>query len=260
MKSNYTRRDFVISTAKVFAVGLLAPASALTVSRLASASEEPTKQEPDAAAVPWAGKEWTFVVDTAKCIGCASCVRACKKENNVPVDHEVYRTWVERFLVLGHEEVIIDSPRGGLDFQQKDIKPEKQFFVPKLCNQWQDAPCVQVCPVGATYKTGDGVILVDRKRCIGCGYCIQSCPYSARFLHPVLKVADKCNWCYHRISNNMLPACVQVCPVGARQFGNIKAPNSEIVALKKKSRIRVLKGDMGTKPNVFYIDLDEVVK
>jgi len=137
---------------------------------------------------------------------------------------------------------------------------EKQFFVPKLCNQCKHAPCIQVCPVGATYRTGDGVVLVDRERCVGCSYCIQACPYSARFLHPVLKVADKCNWCYPRISKGLLPACVQVCPTGARKFGNIKDPASEVVALKKKSRLRVVKQDMGTGPTVFYIDLDEVVK
>ena len=257
MKLKFTRRDFVISTAKVMAVGLLAPASALAATKLAFA-EDSSQQNP--ILKQWSGKEWIFVVDTAKCIGCASCVKACKKENNVPLDKEVYRTWVERYLVDTNEEVRIDSPRGGLDFQQQVTNPEKQFFVPKLCNQCQQAPCIQVCPVGATYRTGDGVVLVDRERCIGCGYCVQSCPYSARFIHPVLKVADKCTWCYHRISNGMLPACVQVCPTGARKFGNMKDPASEVVALKKKSRIRVLKPDMGTKPEVFYIDLDEVVK
>ncbi|MHB1654287.1 MAG: 4Fe-4S dicluster domain-containing protein [Desulfitobacteriaceae bacterium] len=257
MKPKYTRRDFVISTAKVLAAGLLAPIGTLAATQRASA-QEPTPQNP--VRNPWAGKEWSFIIDTIKCIGCARCVEACKKENGVPLDREVYRTWVERYLVDSNEEVRIDSPRGGLDFKQQDIKPEKQFFVPKLCNQCHNAPCIQVCPVGATYKTGDGVVLVDRKRCIGCRYCIQACPYGARFLHPVLKVADKCTWCYHRISRGMLPACVQVCPMGARKFGNLKDPSSEVVALKKKARTRVLKPDMGTKPNVYYIDLDEVVK
>lgn len=257
MKRKFTRRDFVISTAKVLAVGLLAPAGALAATKLATA-EESTQQNP--ILEQWKGKEWSFVVDSSKCIGCASCVKACKKENGVPEDSEVYRTWIERYLVYEHEEVRIDSPKGGLDFQQVSPKPEKQFFVPKLCNQCQASPCIQVCPVGATYKTGDGIVLVDRKRCVGCGYCIQACPYSARFLHPVLKVADKCTFCYHRISKGMLPACVQVCPTGSRNFGNMKDPKSEVVALRKNSRIRVIKADMGTKPNVYYIDLDEVVK
>ena len=96
MKLKFTRRNFVISTAKVMAVGLLAPASALAATKLASA-EESSQQNP--ILKKWAGKEWGFVVDTAKCIGCATCVKACKKENNVPLDHEVYRTWVERYLV-----------------------------------------------------------------------------------------------------------------------------------------------------------------
>jgi len=257
VKLKFTRREFVISAAKVMAVGLLAPTGALAVTKLASAADSSAQ---NSILQQWAGKEWNFVVDTAKCIGCASCVKACKKENNLPLDQEVYRTWVERYLVDTNEEVRIDSPRGGLDFQQKVLQVNKQFFVPKLCNQCKHAPCIQVCPVGATYRTGDGVVLVDRERCVGCSYCIQACPYSARFLHPVLKVADKCNWCYPRISKGLLPACVQVCPTGARKFGNIKDPASEIVALKKKSRLRVVKQDMGTGPTVFYIDLDEVVK
>ncbi len=257
VKETFTRRDFVISATKVLAVGILAPAGALPAARRISALET-AQQTP----VPqlWRGKEWSFLIDIEKCIGCANCVGACKKENGVPLDQEVYRTWVERYLVDSNEKVRVDSPGGGLNFRQLDIKPEKQFFVPKLCNQCHNAPCIQVCPVGATYKTGDGVVLVDRKRCIGCRYCIQACPYGARFLHPILKVADKCTWCYHRISKGMLPVCVQVCPTGARKFGNLKDPDSEVATLKKKARTRVLKPDMGTKPNLYYLGLDEVVK
>jgi tetrathionate reductase subunit B len=142
VKLKFTRRDFVISTAKVMAVGLLAPAGALAATKFASA-QDTSQQNP--ILKQWAGKEWNFVVDTAKCIGCGSCVKACKKENSVPLDKEVYRTWVERYLVDTNEEVKIDSPRGGLDFQQQVTKPEKQFFVPKLCNQCKHASCIQVC-------------------------------------------------------------------------------------------------------------------
>ncbi len=262
-KDKLSRRDFLVSAAKVLAAGVVAPAGGLAAAQAVLAEGKNAIQEMPVQQL-WAGKEWGFVVDTQKCIGCARCVKACKLENKVPLDEEVFRTWVERYLVFtddaGDEEVRTDSPNGGLDFKQLDVAPDKQFFVPKLCNQCHNPPCVQVCPVGATYRTGDGVVLVDRKRCIGCRYCIQACPYGARFLHPVLKVADKCTWCYHRISHGMQPACVEVCPVGARKFGNLLDSNSQVAVLKKKARIRVLKPDMGTKPNVYYIDLDEVVE
>lgn len=257
VKDAFTRRRFVTLVTKGFTVGVLALAGELPFARriFAEGAADETPVPPQ-----WKEKEWFFLIDVEKCIGCASCVTACKKENGVPLDQDVYRTWVERYLVDSNEKVRIDSPRGGVNFSQLDIKPEKQFFVPKLCNQCHNAPCIQVCPVGATYKTGDGVVLVDRKRCIGCRYCIQACPYGARFLHPDLKVADKCTWCYHRISNGMPPACVQICPTGARKFGNLKDPESEVVKLKKQARTRVLKPDMGTKPNLYYLALDEVVK
>ena len=117
----------------------------------------------------------------------------------------------------------------------------KKYFVPKICNHCEHPPCVQVCPVGATYTTPDGVTLVDRKYCIGCRYCIQACPYGARYLHPKLHVADKCSLCYHRITKGLLPACVEVCPVKARIVGNLKDPNSEIKKFLNANDIQVLK-------------------
>ena len=108
------------------------------------------------------------------------------------------------------------------DIRKEDI--DKAFFVPKLCNQCENPPCVQVCPVGATYQTPDGVVLVDRTWCIGCGYCIMGCPYGVRFFHPVYHTAEKCNFCYHRITKGLKTACVEACPFGARQIGNLKDP------------------------------------
>lgn len=257
MKFTVSRRGFLVSAAKAVTAGILAPVATLTAAQNILADEPLQTKEKFSL---WANNDWGFAIDVNKCIGCGLCVKACKQENGVPLDQEVYRTWVERYLKFSEEDVRIDSPRGGLDFKQYDVRPEKQFFVPKLCNQCKNPPCVQVCPVGATYRTPDGVVLVDRKRCIGCRYCIQSCPYGARFLHPVLKVADKCTWCYHRISKGLQPACVEVCPKKARKFSNLRDPNSEVATIRRKDRIRLLKPDMGTKPNVAYIDLDEVVK
>lgn len=219
---------------------------------------------------------WTFLVDTTKCVGCGMCVRACKLENEIPYDVSVSRTWVERYIVKTDGTFIADSPmaardgfidnvvRNDPDKPNGIIVPEneiaKAFFVPKLCNQCDKPPCVQVCPVGATYQTPDGVVLVDRTWCIGCGYCIMACPYGVRFFHPIYHVAEKCNWCYHRISKGMKTACVQACPFGAREIGNIKDPNDPVTKVIMTERVNVLKSEYGTNPMAYYRGLDSVVR
>jgi len=216
---------------------------------------------------------WAFLVDIHKCVGCGFCVKACKNENEIPYDANVSRTWVERYVITKDGRHFADTPKAARDgfitskidlgmgrFQ--DIKGgeiEKAFFVPKLCNQCEDPACVQVCPVGATYQTPDGVVLVDGTWCIGCGYCINACPYGARFFHPVTKTAEKCNFCYHRISKGLKTACVQACPFGARQIGNLKDPNDPMTKQIKTKMVGVLKSEYGTKPHVFYLGLDQEV-
>lgn len=217
---------------------------------------------------------WVFLVDTHKCVGCGFCVKACKTENEVPYDANVTRTWVERYVITKDGKTYIDSPKGARDgFQSAridqnhagmlEIKEEdilKAFFVPKLCNQCDNPPCVQVCPVGATYQTDDGVVLVDRSWCIGCGYCVMGCPYGVRFFHPVYHVAEKCNFCYHRINKGMKTACVEVCPFDARKIGNLKDPNDPVTQIIMNERVNVLKEEYGTKPQVFYLGLTKEVK
>ncbi len=205
---------------------------------------------------------WGFVVDLRKCIGCGACVRACKEENSVP--DGFFRTWVERYTFLKDGRVLVDSPDGALEgFEPRaDVKPEevtKSFFVPKLCNHCEQSPCVQVCPVGASYQSPDGLVLIDKTHCIGCGYCVQACPYGCRYLNPVTGTADKCTMCYHRISKGLKTACVEACPHGARHYGDLKDPNSEVRRLLNTSRYGVLKPDLGTHPKCFYIGLDEEV-
>jgi len=212
---------------------------------------------------------WAFLVDIQKCVGCGFCVKACKKENEIPYDAPVSRTWVERYVVTRDGKSHIDTPLAGRDgftsntIHGQEINPDeitKAFFVPKLCNQCENPACVQVCPVGATYQTKDGVVLVDRKWCIGCGYCIMACPYGARFFHPIHKVAEKCTFCYHRITKGMESACVQACPFGARQLGNLKDPDDPVAKKIMTQRVSILKDEYGTKPQVFYIGLDERVR
>jgi len=150
-------------------------------------------------------------IDVDRCIGCGLCVDACKTENRVPEAMSYFRTWVERYIIKKpasgslavRGEVLVDSPNGGRDGFPPSLVPRdaimKSFFVPKLCNLCEHSPCVQACPVGATFEAPDGVVLVDPDYCIGCGFCIQACPYGCRFLHPETKVADKCTLCSHRI-------------------------------------------------------------
>jgi tetrathionate reductase subunit B len=198
-------------------------------------------------------------IDVQKCIGCARCVVACKTENDVPSEPHFFNTWIERYVIRGDGEVEVESPNGGIDGFPPIEDPasvRRTFFVPKLCNQCENPPCVQVCPVGATFITDDGVILVDEEYCIGCRYCIQACPYGARFLNPTTMTADKCTFCYHRTTNGEKPACVEVCPVGARELGDRQDPASPINVTLRDDRIRVLKPEQGTEPRVFYLGLE----
>ncbi|MFI5387739.1 MAG: 4Fe-4S dicluster domain-containing protein [Fimbriimonadales bacterium] len=120
---------------------------------------------------------YSMAIDIEKCIGCGKCVEACSKENDVPKDH--FRTWVERYVVKNDGTVLISSPHGAINGFENDIPAEnveKAFFVPKLCNHCDHSPCTQVCPVGATFKTDEGVVVIDYDWCVGCRYCIQACP------------------------------------------------------------------------------------
>lgn len=253
-----SRRDF-LKTAMVGIAGLSIPLSAF---RFLS---------PDAAAdmVRNTDVRWVFVVDTTKCTGCGMCVKACQNENELPYHVNLARTWVERYIVKKDGKVIVDSPRQARDgFIKnnplgKEVPKEeiaKGIFVPKLCNQCDWPACVEVCPAGATYKTADGVVLIDRKWCVGCGACISNCPYSARFFHPTLHVAEKCNFCWHRITKGLKTACVDVCAFGARKIGNIKDPDDPVTKIILNERVAVLRRDQHTKPQVFYLGLSHEVK
>jgi len=206
---------------------------------------------------------WGMGIDISKCIGCGRCVDACKMENKVPREPFFFRTWVERYRIYEDDETQVDSPEGAINgfttvpFGNHVIR---SFFVPKLCNQCDNPPCVQVCPVGATFITEDGVILVDSDYCIGCRYCVQACPYGARFINPFTSTAEKCTFCYHRVAKGMAPACVEVCPTQARIFGEIRKKASPLVRFIRMNNIGVLKPNLNTEPKVYYADLDGEVR
>ncbi|MBI3939654.1 MAG: 4Fe-4S dicluster domain-containing protein [Acidobacteria bacterium] len=201
-------------------------------------------------------------IEVAKCIGCGKCMEACKIENDVPKEPFFFRTWVERYVIKMDNSVVVESINPERRQARNPVSEKdalRSFFVPKLCNQCANPPCVQVCPVGATFSTDDGVVLVDSDRCIGCRYCIQACPYGARYLHPKTRTADKCTFCYHRVVKGLLPACVEVCPTQARIFGDLRSRASSLVRFQRMNKTHVLKPYLNTEPKVSYADLDGVV-
>ncbi len=204
--------------------------------------------------------QWAMVIDIEKCIGCRRCLNACKRENDVPEDEGLNRTWLERYQLAadGSLEVTFIS-QTNLAATVVEGESDRGFFVPKLCNQCANPPCVSVCPVNATFAASDGVILMDNQRCIGCKYCAVACPYGARFLHPETEVVDKCTFCYHRITQGLPPACVGACPTRARSFGDLKDVDDPVRQRLVEEALQVIKPSLGTRPRVFYKGLREGV-
>ncbi len=218
----------------------------------------------------WNEHFWAMLINVKKCIGCYTCMRTCSTENDV--GDRGMRTWVERYTVAENNDVAIDVvERAYVNDAEKFLthphyapintktKVRSQFFVPKLCNQCAVPPCTQVCPVGSTYQTKDGVVVIDHDSCIGCAYCIQACPYGARFWDEKFLCANKCDFCYHRITKGLKPACVLACPTGTRVFGDLKDPDSPVYAALHSEKATILKRHLGTEPKVYYTDLHKEI-
>lgn len=145
--------------------------------------------------------QYAMLIDTRRCIGCHACTVACKAEFDVPLGSN--RSWVEYV-------------------EKGDYPNVSRSFLPRLCNHCSEPNCVSVCPTGATYKREeDGIVVVDPEICIGCKYCVQACPYDARFVNPLTGSADKCDFCVRLVSKGLEPACVETCIGGARIFGDV---------------------------------------
>jgi Fe-S-cluster-containing dehydrogenase component len=205
---------------------------------------------------------WGMVIDLDRCIGCEYCLRACSAINDVRTD----KPW---------NIVVPEKTSTG-----------RPFYFSRPCLHCQVAPCVEVCPVKATYVRPDGLVVMDYERCIGCRYCEVACPYDARKFNwetnteknPYIPtwgiaevprrprgVVEKCTFCIHRIDEGLknglvpgvdpeaTPACVNVCPVNARTFGDLKDPQSSISKLIAANPTIVLREELGTRPSVRYI-------
>ncbi|MGR3501885.1 4Fe-4S dicluster domain-containing protein [Pseudaestuariivita sp.] len=211
-------------------------------------------------------KKLGLVIDLDTCVGCHACVVACKGWNTenygVPLsDQQAYgATPSGSFLNRVHSYEV-----------QPDVGPAQTVHFPKSCLHCEDAPCVTVCPTGASYKrVEDGIVLVNESDCIGCSLCAWACPYGARELDRAAGVMKKCTLCVDRIYNENLPeedrtpACVRTCPAGARHFGDLGDPESDVSKLVIEREGVDLMPEQGTKPVNKYLpprpkdDLDQI--
>jgi molybdopterin-containing oxidoreductase family iron-sulfur binding subunit len=222
----------------------------------------------DTPALP--GVQFAYALDISRCIGCRRCVYACVEENNQSRDPQVH--WIRVHAM--EKEKGVDFSHSDPYYEPKEVPEEGRFYVPVACQQCENPPCVKVCPVGATWREPDGIVVVDYDWCIGCRYCMAACPYGARHfnwaeptipkgeLNPSMHVlgnrprqkgvVEKCTFCIQRTRAGRYPACVEVCPVGARKFGNLLDPESEIRYILERKRVLVLKEDLRTVPRFFY--------
>jgi len=172
-----------------------------------------------------------MVIDTRKCVGCMDCIVACQTENNTP--EGLHRDWVRTIT------------EGTFPNLRHEIRSER-------CHHCAKAPCVGVCPTGASYINKDGAVLVNPAKCTGCKACIAACPYNSRYVHPKGYV-DKCTFCTHRVIKGEKPACVSVCPTECLTFGDVSDPTSEVSRLIKKNRVKRINQYAGTKPQLYFI-------
>lgn len=217
---------------------------------------------------PQKGVQFGYALNLSVCNGCRKCAEACHHENNH--DRDTNNSYIR---VLEMKKGSLDMEHGNAHYQH-ETPQDDSYYMPVQCQQCDNPPCVDVCPVKATWKQSDGIVVVDYNWCIGCRYCEAACPYHARRFNwkkpnvPADEInpnqsylsnrirpkgsMEKCTFCLHRTRVGKLPACLEACPTGARVFGNLLDPKSEIRWVLENKRVFVLKEELGTKPRFFY--------
>jgi Fe-S-cluster-containing dehydrogenase component len=220
---------------------------------------------------PKPGVEFGYGLDISRCVGCRRCVYACVQENNQSrSDPQIH--WI-RVLEMDKEHGV-DLAHAEHYYEAAEVPRPCKFYFPVQCQQCRDPACVKACPTKATWKEEDGIVVIDYDWCIGCRCCMSACPYGARHFNwatPNLPaeelnpnqhylgnrprpkgVVEKCTFCIQRTRDGLYPACAEACPVGARKFGNLLDPESEIRKVMDTKRVFIFKEELATHPRFFY--------
>ena len=221
-------------------------------------------------APPMPGVLFGYALDLSRCVGCRRCVYACVEENNLSRDPQIH--WIT--VLEMDKEHGVSLSHSTAYYEHEKVPAEGKFYMPVACQQCRHPQCTAVCPVGATWQEPDGIVVVDYNWCIGCRYCMAACPYGARHfnwgtphvpadeVNPVTHylgnrprykgVVEKCTFCIQRTRQGRYPACVEICPVGARKFGNLLDPKSEVRQVMDNKRVFILKEELNTQPKFYY--------